>query len=175
MWEDLLSSVCCRASSATASAILALTVATVSEAKHCSNFARIASRSACCRVRNRSAVLPFSNLRGFEDWRRKMTAANDRVCERLRQNVRRVRNSGSCTDRGILCQLYLLREAHQEHIGPLANPFPIELLLRGGALYVVWRLQALEQVGESRVNFRRKNRHGDVFRCVVRIGSRARW
>jgi len=37
----LLSSVCCRASSATASAILPLTVETVSEAKHSSNFARI--------------------------------------------------------------------------------------------------------------------------------------
>jgi hypothetical protein len=92
IWGELLSSVCCRASSATASAILALTLATVSEAKHCSNLARIASRSAGCRVRNRSMAFPFSVLRGFEDWRRKMTAANDRVCGRLRQNVRRARH-----------------------------------------------------------------------------------
>ena len=92
VWGELLSSVCCLASSATASAILALTVETVSEAKHCSNLARIASRSAGCRVRNRSTVFPCSVLRGFEDWRRKMTAANDRVCGRLRQNVPRAQN-----------------------------------------------------------------------------------
>ena len=77
---DVPSSVCWRASSATASPTLPLTEASASLARHCSSFARMASRSAGWRVRNRSAVWPEGVLRGLDDWRLKMTAAKVRVC-----------------------------------------------------------------------------------------------
>jgi hypothetical protein len=75
----LPSSVCWRASSATASPTLLRTELSVSLVRHPSSFARIASRSASLRVRKRSAVWPEADFRGFEDWRLKMTAANVRV------------------------------------------------------------------------------------------------
>lgn len=53
--------------------------------------------------------------------------------------------------RGILGQLYLLRQAHQQDIGALEN-FLVQLLLRGGALHVVGRLEALQQACEGAVN-----------------------
>jgi hypothetical protein len=75
----LPSSVCCRASSATASPTLLRTELSVSLARQCRSFARIASRSAGLRVRKRSAVWPEDAFRGLEDCRLKMTAANVRV------------------------------------------------------------------------------------------------
>jgi hypothetical protein len=78
-WESSPSSVCCRANSATASPTLLRTELSVSLARQVSNFARIASRSGSPRVRKRSCVWPLAALRGFEDWRLKMTAANVRV------------------------------------------------------------------------------------------------
>jgi hypothetical protein len=74
------SSVCWRASSATASPILPRTELSVSLARQESSLARIASRSGALRVRKRSTVPPEAAFRGFEDWRLKMTAANVRVC-----------------------------------------------------------------------------------------------
>jgi hypothetical protein len=61
------SSVCCRASSATASPTLLLTDVSCSVARHSSNFARMAFRSASGRVKKRSCVSPERDFRGFED------------------------------------------------------------------------------------------------------------
>jgi len=75
----LPSSVCWRASSATASPTFVRTDVSVSLARHWRSFARMASRSAGLSVRNRSAVWPEAALRGFDDCRLKMTAAKVRV------------------------------------------------------------------------------------------------
>jgi hypothetical protein len=79
----LPSSVCCRASSATASPTLLRTELSVSLVRQPSSFARMASRSASLSVRKRSAVWPEADFRGFDDWRLKMTAANVRVYSRV--------------------------------------------------------------------------------------------
>ena len=155
------SSVCWRASSATASPTLARTDASVSLARQLSSLARMASRSAGLRVRKRSAVWPEGAFRGFDDCRRKMTAANVRVYKSVVSPC-----SAPCprrwrgTYRRVLRQLNLLREAHQEHFGPLRNPFVVQLLLGGGSLHVVGRLEALQQAGQGRVHFGGQDRHG---------------
>ena len=77
--EFVPSSVCWRASSATASPTLLRTELSGSLLRHWSSFARIASRSAGLRVKKRSAVWLEGVFRGLEDWRLKMTAANVRV------------------------------------------------------------------------------------------------
>lgn len=60
----------------------------------------------------------------------------------------------------------LLREAHQEHIWPLGEPFIVQLLLRRGPLHVVRRLETPQQVGEGGVDILRERRHA-VGLCSV--------
>lgn len=53
----------------------------------------------------------------------------------------------------------LLRQAHQEHVGPLGEPLVVQLLLGSRALHIVRRLQAAQQVGEGGVHVLRERRH----------------
>lgn len=82
------SSVCCRASSATASPILLRTDVSCSLPRHCSMRERMASRSGWLSVRKASAVCPLALLHGFEDCRLKRTAANVRVWQGGQRGVR---------------------------------------------------------------------------------------
>lgn len=67
----------------------------------------------------------------------------------------------------------LLRQAHEQHVGPLGEPFVAQLLLGGGALDVVGRLQTAQQVCEGGVHILRERRHGaDVCGGVPRGKSR---
>jgi len=101
----------------------------------------MASRSGALSVKNRSEVWPEAAFRGFEDWRLKMTAAKVRVYEFISacQHLLGV----NMAYRSVLRQLNLLREAHQEHLGPLGHPFLVQLRLGSRSLDIVGRLQAL--------------------------------
>jgi hypothetical protein len=59
-----------------------------------------------------------------------------------------------------LCQLNLLRQAHEQDLWPLGDPFLVQLVLCGGALDIVGRLEALQQGGQGSVYFGREDRHG---------------
>lgn len=60
----------------------------------------------------------------------------------------------------LLCQLNLLRQAHQQDLWSLGNPFLVQLLLGRCALDIVGRLEALQQAGKGVVDFGRQDRHG---------------
>lgn len=156
----LPSSVCCLASSATASPTLERTELSASLARHCSSFPRIASRSGAWRVRKRSTVCPEAFLRGLEDWRLKITAAKVRVCKLVSTHTGAASPFHDMTYRRLLGQLDLLGQAHQQDLWSLGNPLVVELLLGGCARDIVGRLEALQQVRKGGVYFGREDRHG---------------
>jgi hypothetical protein len=65
-----------------------------------------------------------------------------------------------------LCEFNLLGEAHQEHIGPLGDPFLVQLLLGRRALHIVRRLEALQKSRERRVDLGGKDGHIRGLRVV---------
>lgn len=65
----------------------------------------MASRSGAFRVKNRSAVCPDWVLRGLEDWRLKITAANVRVYKLV--SIQDGAAVSSVTYSCLLCQLDL--------------------------------------------------------------------
>jgi hypothetical protein len=68
--------------------------------------------------------------------------------------------------RRVLGQLYLLRQAHEQDIWALGD-FLVQLLLGGGALHIVGRLEALQEACEGAVDVFGENRHCGRRRCVV--------
>jgi hypothetical protein len=75
-----------------------------------------------------------------------------------------------CAHRSVLCQLDLLRKAHQEHVRPLGNPFLVQLLFSARSLHIVRRLEALQQSRKRGVHFGWENRHVGCLQ-VVDLGS----
>lgn len=73
------------------------------------------------------------------------------------------------THRGVRGEVNLLRQAHEEHVGPLGEPFLVQLLFGGGPLDIVGGLEAAQQVGEGGVNVLGKRGH------VVLVASVCVW
>lgn len=171
-WGDektLPSSVYCLASSATASPILFLTAELCSPSRHCSILARMALRCGSGSVRNSSLVWSVAgSFRFLTEMRLNNTEANERVCEQSQPGLQ------SCATKktysSVLCQLYLLGQAHEQNLGLGIDPVVVERLLGLGACDIVGRLQTREQLGQGRVHLGRKHRHVGT---VVRLSKRA--
>ena len=62
--------------------------------------------------------------------------------------------------RRVLGQLDLLRQSHEQHVGPLRHPLFVERRLGGRTLDIVGRLQAPEQASQRRVHIGGQDGHG---------------